>query len=207
MTRYRYAVVETTAPDPMEHRVTWAQLAEDDCRDRWCEMVAPFLYVPVDDDLVGQAARLRTSAEDPYTATLAANEFVHRNVSYRSGSTTVATSAPDAFRVGEGVCQDFAHIMLALLRAMGIPGRYVSGYLYPAAAGLNEVHAGQSHAWVEAWLGDWLALDPTHGGFLGPQPVVVARGRDYADVAPMKGIFTGGPLQTLEVEVHLTRVA
>jgi transglutaminase-like putative cysteine protease len=90
---------------------------------------------------------------------------------------------------------------------MGVPSRYVSGYLYPDAEGeLGQMYAGQSHAWVEAWVGDWVALDPTHGSFTGPQYVMVARGRDYADVTPMKGLFTGDPVKSLEVNVELTRI-
>jgi transglutaminase-like putative cysteine protease len=138
-----------------------------------------------------------------------ANAFVHEHMKYRKGATTVATSAPEAFAAGSGVCQDFAHVLLGLLRSMGIPSRYVSGYLYPesSSTAMGQAHAGQSHAWVEAWVGDWLALDPTHGGFAGPQHVLVARGRDYADVTPLKGLFTGAPVESLDVKVELTRIA
>jgi transglutaminase-like putative cysteine protease len=91
---------------------------------------------------------------------------------------------------------------------MGIPSRYASGYLHPdPESDLGESHAGQSHSWVEAWVGDWISLDPTHGGFVGPQHVLVARGRDYADVSPLKGLFTGKPAKKLDVKVELTRIA
>jgi transglutaminase-like putative cysteine protease len=72
---------------------------------------------------------------------------------------------------------------------------------------MGESHAGQSHAWVEAWVGDWVSLDPTDGGFAGPQHVLVARGRDYADVTPLKGLFIGPRADQLEVKVELTRIA
>ena len=128
---------------------------------------------------------------------------------YRKGSTTVATSAPEAFAAGNGVCQDFAHVLLGILRAHGDSRPLCLGIpLSPRRRGrARPGHAGQSHAWVEAWVGDWVALDPTQGGFVGPQHVIVARGRDYADVTPLKGIFTGGPVERLEVKVELTRIA
>ncbi|MDQ6615110.1 MAG: transglutaminase family protein [Actinomycetota bacterium] len=203
------AVVETSSPLPCTEVTTWEELAREEQRDRFCELLNPSEYVPADEALTQQAVSLRAGgSRDPKATALAANAFVHDHMTYRTGSTTVATSAPEAFAAGNGVCQDFAHIMLGILRAIGIPSRYVSGYLYPdTEAGLGQVHAGQSHAWIEAWVGDWLALDPTHGGFIGPQHVLVARGRDYADVTPLKGIFTGAPVKSLDVNVELTRIA
>lgn len=203
------SVVETSVPAPCAEVTTWEALAGDDQRDRWCEFLNPSGYVPADEAFAEQSAVIRASeSSDPLASAVAASAFVHDRMTYRTGSTTVATSGPDAFAAGEGVCQDFAHILLGLLRSMGIPSRYVSGYLYPDAdADLGRLHAGQSHAWVEAWVGEWLALDPTQGGFVGPQHVLVARGRDYADVTPLKGIFTGGPIKALDVKVELTRIA
>jgi transglutaminase-like putative cysteine protease len=206
------AVVETSEWHPITDVTTWDALAGDDQLDRWCELLSPSHYVPADEALAAQAAELRASgssqATDPLTRAVEANTFVHDHMTYRKGSTTVATSAPEAFTAANGVCQDFAHVLLGILRSMGIPSRYVSGYLYPETeGGLGQAHAGQSHAWVEAWVGDWLALDPTHGGFVGPQHILVARGRDYADVTPLKGLFTGGPVKSLDVEVELTRIS
>jgi transglutaminase-like putative cysteine protease len=90
---------------------------------------------------------------------------------------------------------------------MGIPNRYASGYLYPDPNGtVGQMLPGQSHAWVEAWVGDWVPVDPTKGSFAGERHVLVARGRDYADVAPLKGIFSGAPANHLDVSVELTRV-
>jgi transglutaminase-like putative cysteine protease len=120
----------------------------------------------------------------------------------------VSTTAADALRIGGGVCQDFTHLALGLLRARGIPARYVSGYLHPSSqAEPGVVLAGQSHAWVEAWVGDWLPFDPTNGSPVGERHVVVGRARDYADLAPLSGIFHGGPAKSLGVTVELTRLA
>jgi len=102
------------------------------------------------------------------------------------------------------------HVGLAILRAAGIPGRYASGYLYPTKEEDGEIgvtHAGESHAWLEGWAGDWYPIDPTSGSPVAERHVLVARGRDYADVAPLKGIYQGGPSHTLKVTVEITRVA
>ncbi len=95
-----------------------------------------------------------------------------------------------------------------MLREAGIPARYVSGYLYPKLeAEPGEEVTGQSHAWVEYWTGEWAACDPTNDTGVGQRHVVVAAGRDYADVPPLKGIYHGAPSRTMEVSVSLTRLA
>ncbi len=127
---------------------------------------------------------------------------------YRRGVTRVSTSAVEAWEQGEGVCQDFAHLTLALLRAMRIPARYVSGYLHPHEdAVIGKPFVGESHAWVEWWSGSWVRFDPTNAIAAGERHVVVGRGRDYGDVAPLKGIYSGAPAGDLEVTVELTRVS
>ena len=126
---------------------------------------------------------------------------------YLTGSTTVATLAPEAYRRRAGVCQDFAHVLLGILRAAGIPARYASGYLHPGSdAPIGMAVTGQSHAWVEAWVGQWVPIDPTNQVPVGECHVLVATGRDYADVTPLKGIYNGGPAESLGVKVELTRV-
>ncbi len=95
---------------------------------------------------------------------------------------------------------------LAVLRSAGIPYRYASGYLSPqASAVIGETTAGESHAWLEAW--GWFAIDPTNGRPVGPEHVLVARGRDYADVPPLRGVYSGGRAEALEVQVEITRRA
>ena len=130
-------------------------------------------------------------------------------VEYQTGTTSVSTTAIEALRAGRGVCQDYAHLGIAVLRAAGIPARYASGYLYPDELGalVGEMHQGESHAWLEAWVGDWHPIDPTSGSPVAERHVLVARGRDYTDVAPLKGVYHGGPSHSLDVAVELTRVA
>src|SRR4030095_11658245 len=95
------------------------------------------------------------------------------------------TSSAQARRAGRGVCQDFAHVALALLRSAGLPARYVSGYLHPTAgAEIGETTAGESHAWVEFWAGRWVPVDPTSLADVGSRHVLLAPGRDYAAGRP-----------------------
>jgi transglutaminase-like putative cysteine protease len=94
------------------------------------------------------------------------------------------------------------------MRSLDVPARYVSGYLHPAhEPALGIPVKGQSHAWAEVWDGDWIAFDPTNGDLPGLRHVSVARGRDYRDVSPLRGIYSGGAAHALDVEVELTRIA
>ena len=202
------SVVETSGPpDPPERRLTWAEIAGADVRDRYAELLSPSRYVPLDDGVL-EAASALDPALDPTDTCHAALALVRDRMTYERGATTVSSTAADALKIGSGVCQDFTHVALGLLRARGIPARYVSGYLHPSSrAEPGEVLAGQSHAWVEAWVGEWLPFDATNGGPVGERHVVVGRARDYADLAPLNGIFHGGPAKALGVTVELTRLA
>ena len=111
------------------------------------------------------------------------------------------------FETREGVCQDFAHVQLACLRALGLPARYVSGYLHTRAApGIERlVGADASHAWVSVFCGEagWLGLDPTNDLLVADQHVTLAWGRDYGDVSPIKGVILGGGGHRVEVGVDV----
>jgi transglutaminase-like putative cysteine protease len=117
------------------------------------------------------------------------NETLRERFSYLPGATTVGTGLPEVLDRRVGVCQDFAHVMLALARQAGWPARYVSGYLLPSSSET----VGESHAWVEVATPDgrWIGLDPTHGVAVRDGHIRVAVGRDYDDVAPVRGIFAG----------------
>ncbi len=141
---------------------------------------------------------------DPLTCFRRIVSAIHAALVYAPASTTVDTPIEAALEARRGVCQDFAHVALALARAYGIPCRYVSGYLAPA----SEPRGGQnlmSHAWVEAWLPglEWTGLDPTHDVVAGERHISVAVGRDYGDAAPTRGVFRGGPAGTLSVSVRI----
>jgi len=105
-----------------------------------------------------------------------------------------------------GVCQDFAHLCLSLARTAGLPSRYVSGYFHPEQdATVGEEFTAQSHAWVEFWTGAWWGYDPTNDCPVGSRHIAIGRGRDYADVPPVKGIYAGNAENSMRVVVRMTR--
>jgi transglutaminase-like putative cysteine protease len=198
-------VVETSPPPPVEPSVPWSVLEDPGLQDELSEYLDATPRTVTDDDIARAAVAVRAEA-DPHAAGLAASAWVHSQLAYVSGSTGVHTSAVEALREGRGVCQDFAHLTLAVLRAAGVPSRYVSGYLHPnREAGVGVTVNGESHAWVEWWAGGWRGFDPTNGTAPGLGHVTVARGRDYTDVAPLKGIYHGGDASTSDVVVEVTR--
>jgi len=138
-------------------------------------------------------------------------ELAHRirtELTYRSGSTTVHTTQAELLAQRAGVCQDFAHLMVAALRVHGLPARYASGYLEtrPAPGRLKLRGADASHAWVSAWVpgAGWVEVDPTNDAFVDDRYVILGWGRDYSDVPPLRGvIFTEGSGSRLSVSVDL----
>ncbi|MGH9266784.1 MAG: transglutaminase family protein, partial [Acidimicrobiales bacterium] len=183
-------LVETADVRPPADDCGWQSLADPVVRDRFTELLAPTGYVPLDHDSLAEPSARAAAAPSPAGACQQASEWVRDRMTYEPGATTVSTTAIDALDHGRGVCQDFAHVTLAILRRAGVPARYVSGYLHPVAdADVGATTTGESHAWVEAWIGRWAPFDPTNGLPVGPRHVVVSRARDYADVAPLKGIY------------------
>ena len=139
------SVVETDKPEVPAAGVGWDELASEAVIDRYQEVLAPTRYTPVS-KRIERVARHLAKGHDPHHAVLLAVEWVRNELQYVPGTTGVHSSGLDALREGKGVCQDFAHLSLILLRAMGIPARYVSGYLHPKAeAGVGEAVRGESH--------------------------------------------------------------
>lgn len=197
------SVVETSPPVEPFTTATWEHLMSDVVKDRYAELLTPTALVPAMADVWSAADHGRPVAE----AVEAASQWVHDTLAYGKGTTNVNTTSADALRIGSGVCQDFAHLTLAVLRGMGIPARYVSGYLHPSNdPGIGTAATGESHAWVEAWTGGWWGFDPTHLGRVGERHVAVGRGRDYSDVSPLKGVYSGAPAEALTVSVEITRL-
>ena len=129
-------------------------------------------------------------------------------IHYVRGATSVFTSAADAWRAGAGVCQDIAHISIGALRSVGIPARYVSGYLHPSTAPeIGKPVTGESHAWVEWFAGEWTGFDPTNHGRTDGRHIVVGRGRDYDDVPPLRGVYAGPGNADEFVSVEVTRLS
>ncbi len=207
------SVVSSSVVDTVERwrqapGITWSQMRAPEVVDRWCEFLELSSFVddaardPARADALGALRRAPT----PRAAIGLAIEVVREHIAYAPGATHVHTTAGQAWADGRGVCQDFSHNTLSLLRAVGIPARYVSGYIHAEDAEIGEPGVGESHAWVEAWNGGWEAHDPTNGRSVAAAHVLVARGRDYRDVSPLTGIYAGPLSQDPEVVVEVTRL-
>ena len=131
----------------------------------------------------------------------AAGTQIHGSFTYQKDVTRFDSTTEDFLKLGAGVCQDFAHLMLGTLRLLGIPCRYVSGYLHVAT---KRAEPAQSHAWIEFWspANGWVAYDPTHDREIDERYVVVGHGRSYDDVPPNKGIYRGNAREALHAEVR-----
>jgi transglutaminase-like putative cysteine protease len=167
-------------------------------------------YVPHAEALTELVAESERASDGTVTGFARSTaSLIHARFRYEKGASHVQSTVMDALQSGAGVCQDFAHVMLAAVRMRGIPSRYVSGYLVPSSAtgddpGAADVIGGQaSHAWIEMLVPGfgWFGLDPTLGEPVGPRHVRVAHGRDYGDVAPVRGVYKGHAGQQLFVDV------
>jgi transglutaminase-like putative cysteine protease len=203
------ATVETGQglADEAPPRLPWAQLRAQTASGRLLEFLMPTPLTTVTPDVAATVVDAVRDA-DPAEAATEIAARVRSQVSYMAGATGVRTNAQEAWDQGQGVCQDMAHLTVALLREAGLPARYVSGYLHAdPSAEPGQTAVGESHAWVEYWAGSWLPCDPTSGAPVRERHVVVARGRDYLDIPPLKGIYHGAPTSALDVTVEVTRLA
>jgi transglutaminase-like putative cysteine protease len=189
----------------------WERLDADiGARDFW-EMLAPSQFSQWTAGIEDFARELslptgrEVRGRDPLEVLLGINSAVYQAIAYVPKSTRVDSPVDDALRSRQGVCQDYAHIMIALVRRLGIPCRYVSGYLFHRKEARTRSSEGATHAWVEAYLPDlgWVGLDPTNNVVAGESHVRTAVGRDYADVPPTRGVFKGGASSELTVAVRV----
>jgi transglutaminase-like putative cysteine protease len=195
----------------------WERVVErvDDQSDpQWAD-AAPFAF---DSPRVRRSREARAFARRAFTpgrpvldAARALNTLIHKEFAYRPGQTHVQTDSDAALKLRAGVCQDFAHVQLACLRSLGLPARYVSGYLRtnPPPGRPRLVGADQSHAWVGVYGGPelgWVDLDPTNNMVCDTDHITLAWGRDYTDVAPVRGVFLGGGESELTVRVEVEPV-
>jgi transglutaminase-like putative cysteine protease len=174
------------------------------------EFVFASPYVPLDRSLRDYAATDFRAGRPYLQAAIALMERVHADFAYEPGVTDIGTPLDEVFRQRRGVCQDFAHLMLGMLRSLGLPARYVSGYLLtqPLPGKARLTGADASHAWVSIWcpaLG-WVDLDPTNAVLPDASHVTVAVGRDYGDVVPLRGVIRGGADHVLDVAVDVVPV-
>lgn len=161
------------------------------------EEISPFIepspYVDKDLETWKLALDIRNDCPDVFGTAVAMMQFIHREFSYDTTATNVKTHGRDVLKLRRGVCQDFAHLMLAMCRCLNIPARYVSGYLYNGPT--EQLRGAQaSHAWCEIYLPQlgWFGLDPTNACLVDGRYVKVATGRDYQDAAPVSGWFYAG---------------
>lgn len=212
LTVHAQAVVETRGDELVwdtERRVAqndvgWPALRDRGVTDSMAEFLALSRRTEPPEELRDLA---HGSSDQPVRlAALDVCRLVHDRISYAKGSTDVDSSATEAWDAGQGVCQDFAHLTIGALRAIGIPARYVSGYLHPAQqAEPNTTVSGESHSWLEWWCGSWVSYDPTLLRRLSDQYVRVGHGRDYGDVAPLRGTYSGGGSEMF-VKVEMTQL-
>lgn len=194
-------------PDP---RGSWDELAEFISNHDCCEMLQDSRYVTSAGPLEAFQQELGAQRRGtPFQLALELNQAVHHALEYDRSSSKVDSTVDEILAARKGVCQDFAHVLLGLLRKFGIPGRYVSGYLFraPNASSSFGPEGRSSHAWVEVLLPrcGWLGLDPTLGTLVDERHIFNCVGRDYGDVPPTRGLFRGpGPGQlSYAVQVHL----
>ena len=171
------------------------------------EFVFPSPFVPLHPELHDYAAASFAPGIPTLAGALDLMHRIHQDFTYASASTEISTPVLEAFNARRGVCQDFAHVMIGCLRALGLPVRYVSGYLLtePPPGQPRLIGADASHAWVSVYCPKhgWVDLDPTNDVVPGTAHAVVAVGRDYGDVTPLRGVIRGGGAHTLEVGVSV----
>lgn len=145
-------------------------------------------------------------AIDPFTWLLTINQTIYDHFEYMPNTTTVDSHVDEVLANQAGVCQDFSHLMVTILRYGGIPARYVSGYLFHRTEMHDRSAEDATHAWVEAWLPEWgwIGFDPTNNVLVQDRHIRVAIGRDYADVPPTRGVFTGHAESELSVSVRVS---
>lgn len=201
------SLVEVRDRQHVPATLTWAQLPVAAAVEvqRVEQLGQTPLTAPADE--VAELARVIAAASpDPCVAGLEICRAVGDAVEYVQGVTGVGSTAKEAWAERKGVCQDITHIAIGALRSVGIPARYVSGYLHPKPdAAIGETVAGESHAWVEWFCGEWHGFDPTNEIPIGDRHVLVGRGRDYRDVPPVRGVYAGPFRSQLFVRVEITR--
>ncbi|HLZ65223.1 MAG TPA: transglutaminase family protein [Aliidongia sp.] len=205
------------ALDPAVGRTAWERIAEAAAAPRDADALksAEFSVASPQADVTpvirAFAAPSFAAGRPLIETTLDLAHRIYGEFKFDPTATTVSTPTEEVLRLKRGVCQDFAHLMIAGCRSHGVPARYVSGYLEtdpPAGAAKRLVGADASHAWVAVHAGDgvWLEIDPTNDRLAGTSHIAVAEGRDYGDVSPLRGVILGGGDHVVEVAVDVERM-
>ena len=194
-------------------RATWEALADPSYREAGGEFLLQTDDAP-DDPGLRELLTATRAAASPLAAVMLTSELIPDRFEYRQGATYVDSPISDLLEAGAGVCQDFVHLGLSLLRHHGIAARYVSGYLFAAGSDNSQQSVEvDTHAWLEALLpvpdgGEpvWVGADPTNRVLAGETHVKIGHGRHYADVPPIKGVYRGSASARLEASVTMTRL-
>lgn len=215
------SLVSTSVPRVPQSDMSWEEVRErlryhrGAAYDPAAEFVFASTYVPRHQEFLAYAQPSFTAGRPILEAAYELMQRIYADFEYETEATDVSTPALEALQMRKGVCQDFAHIMLACLRSLGLPARYVSGYLLtePPPGKARLIGSDASHAWVSLYLpgktaaaGSWTDLDPTNNRAPGEDYVTVATGRDYSDVSPVRGVLHGGANHKLHVAVTVTPV-
>lgn len=204
------ARVETEArPEPVTAPLD--ALAGSDYHDMAWGFLHPTRHTGWGEHLAAAGRQAAAGSDDVVGAVRAVERTVYATMDYQPGATEVGVDIDLVWEIGAGVCQDFAHLTIAMLRASGIGARYVSGYFYASDPTQGEaVEEGEmvvaTHAWVEAAIPGWgwWAIDPTNAGPVGERHVKIGHGRDYDDVAPLRGVYFGDTEHDLAAEVTMS---
>lgn len=212
--RPRFALLKAEASPPWERVAERLRYVARAPYDPAVEFTLPSPYVPRLEALRDYARGSFPAGRPVAEGAIDLMHRIHADFQYRSASTQIDTPLEQAFNQRTGVCQDFSHLMAGAMRMLGLPVRYVSGYLLtrPPGGGADLLGADASHAWAQVYCpatpgvpGDWLDLDPTNDLIPGTGHVRLAVGRDFGDVTPLRGVIRGGGRHTLSVAVR-TRV-
>lgn len=210
--------VERPLPVPRKDDPTIAEISAmaRATNDMGVESPANYIYpspsIPLSAEITAWCSEHLDARRGVVEAGLSLATRIHDRFTYDGSATTVDTTPAEAFEKRHGVCQDFAQIMIAGLRGVGLPAAYVSGYLrtVPPPGKPRLVGADATHAWVVIWCGPqrgWIGFDPTNACLVGSDHIITAMGRDYADVAPIDGVFTGQDGQKIDVSVDVEPIA
>lgn len=178
-------------------------------QNRYMEYLLGTSYTLADEAVLTFTNSIKPEREGVFAWVTELSHRIHTDFTYRPNSTQVNTTVLEFLRIGEGVCQDFAHLMIAVCRAKGIPARYVSGYHFVGDLQVRTSDFEQaSHAWVEAYIPGtgWIGFDPTNNGTVNWRYVKLGHGRDYRDIVPVKGVYFGSPAQKLQVTVDVKKM-
>jgi transglutaminase-like putative cysteine protease len=207
------ATVETRAVPLLARSAHLDRLADTEFLDVHREYLEPTAHASWGSEVTSEARRqVELVGSDVVSAVLAIHRRVRSTMTYAPGTTYVGVDVEEVLATRRGVCQDYAHLAVAMCRSVGIPARYVSGYLFTRNDATGEEVEGdvvqvQTHAWFEAAVPGvgWLALDPTNGIEVGRRHVKIGHGRDYDDVPPLRGMYSGSGGARLEVAVEMRR--